>query len=178
MELALERLDAARSVFDQEGQTHAAARATGRMSVALWNLGRSEEAADHIERAFTVMAEDEHDEDFASVAAEAARIAWFSGEADAALERADLALDIAEARNLPRILSEALNTKALAMSIHPHESRALLREALEIALEHGLLNSALRAYNNLMIASGAADARMRPTRSPSRHSSSRAAAAT
>jgi predicted ATPase/class 3 adenylate cyclase len=152
MELALERLDAARSVFEQEGQTHAAARATGRMSLALWNLGRSEEAADHIERAFTVMAEDEHDEDFASVAAEAARIAWFSGQRDAALERADLALDIAEARNLPRILSEALNTKALVMSIHPHEWRALLREALEIALEHGLLNSALRAYNNLMIA--------------------------
>ena len=51
MELALERLEAARSVFEHEGQTHAAARATGRMSLALWNLGRSDEAAEHIERA-------------------------------------------------------------------------------------------------------------------------------
>ena len=152
MELALERLEAARSVFEQEGQTHAAARATGRMSLALWNLGRSEEAAEHIERAFAVMVEDEHDEDFASVAAEAARIAWFTGQRDTALERVDLALDIAEAQNIPWILSEALNTKAMAMSNHPHEWRALLREALEIALEHDLLNSALRAYNNLMIA--------------------------
>ncbi len=121
MELALERLEAARSVFEHEGQTHAAARATGRMSLALWNLGRSDEAAEHIERAFAVMAEDEHDEDFARVAAEAGRIAWFTGQRDTALERVDLALDIAEAKNIPWILSEALNTKALAMSNHPHE---------------------------------------------------------
>ena len=65
---ASRRLDPSSS---SEGQTHAAARATGRMSLALWNLGRSDEAAEHIERAFAVMAEDEHDEDFASVAAEA-----------------------------------------------------------------------------------------------------------
>jgi class 3 adenylate cyclase/predicted ATPase len=152
MDLALERLDEARSVFEEEGQTHAAARATGRMSLALWNLGRTDEAAEQIERAFAVMAEDEPDEDFARVAAEAARIAWFRGDRVTALARADLALDVAEARNIPFILSEALNTKAMVMDNHPHEWRALLREALEIALDHGLLNSALRAYNNLMIA--------------------------
>ena len=74
------------------------------------------------------------------------------GDPASALARVELALDVAEARNLPAVLSEALNTKGMALADHPHESRALLREALAIALEHDLIRSALRAYNNLMIA--------------------------
>jgi len=152
MGLALDRLGEARSTFEQEGRTHDAARAAARMSIALWNLGRTDEAADLVEEAFAVLSEDEPDADVARIAAEAARIAWFRGDRETTLARVDFALDVAEAQNLPLVLSEALNTKALTMAHHPHEWRALLREALEIALEHGLLASSLRAYNNLMIA--------------------------
>ena len=119
MELALERLERLDPSSSRKARHMPRLARRARMSLALWNLGRSEEAAEHIERAFAVMAEDEHDEDFARVAAEAARIAWFTGQRDTALERADLALDIAEARNIPWILSEALNTKAMVMSNHP-----------------------------------------------------------
>ena len=151
-ELAVERLADARAEFTAEGMTHDAARAAARMSLALWNLGRSDEAAELVEEAFAVLVEDEPDADVAKVAAEAARIAWFRGDPASALARVELALDVAEARNLPAVLSEALNTKGMALADHPHESRALLREALAIALEHDLIRSALRAYNNLMIA--------------------------
>ena len=152
MELAVGRLQEASAAFEHAGRTHDAARASARTSLSLWNLGRSDEAAELIEKAFAVLAEEDPDADIAWVAAEAARIAWFRGDRDAALARVDLALDVAEAQGLPRLISEALNTKALAMSNHPHEWRALLREALEVALEHDLIVPALRAYNNLMIA--------------------------
>ncbi|WP_411277865.1 ATP-binding protein [Gaiella sp.] len=152
MELAVERLWQAVTAFESEARTHDAARVRARISLALWNLGRTDEAAPLVEEAFAVLAKDEPDADVAWVAAEAARIAWFRGDREAALERVDLALDVAEAQGLPRVLAEALNTKAMVMSHHPHEWRALLREALEVALEHGLTNSALRAYNNLTIA--------------------------
>ena len=122
------------------------------MSVVLWNLGRTDEAAELVEQAFAVLAADEPDADIAMLAAEAARIHLFRGQKETALERVNFALDIAEAQNLPEVLSEALNTKAMLVADHPHEWRALLREALAIALEHDLLLSALRAYNNLAIA--------------------------
>jgi tetratricopeptide (TPR) repeat protein len=60
---------------------------------------------------------------------------------------------------LPEVLSHALNTKALLYHERVHESRALLREALDIALEHDLVPAALRAYNNLLVGLGMMDRR-------------------
>ena len=58
----------------------------------------------------------------------------------------------AEKLELPEQLSQALNTKALILlSIgRRHEAGALLRQALQLALDHELSAAALRAYNNLM----------------------------
>jgi tetratricopeptide (TPR) repeat protein len=52
---------------------------------------------------------------------------------------------------LPEILSQALNTKSLILGARGrwNERRALLRYALEVALEHDKPSAALRAYNNL-----------------------------
>ena len=68
-----------------------------------------------------------------------------------ASERVELALTIAEAQQLPEVLSQALNTKALLRKDHPREAGALMREALAIALEHDLVAAALRAYNNMIV---------------------------
>jgi tetratricopeptide (TPR) repeat protein len=58
------------------------------------------------------------------------------------------------------VLSQALNTKALVIRIgRPREARALIREALDVALEHDLVDSALRAYNNLAVNEWEADRR-------------------
>ena len=51
-----------------------------------------------------------------------------------------------------RVLASALNTKSLVLTHRPRESEALLRQALAIALEADLVNEALRAYNNLLVA--------------------------
>lgn len=150
-EIALERLDEARRLYEAEGRVHDAARAAAEMSRSLWNLGRTEEAIALLDPAFELLAADEPDEDLAGLAAESARVHHFAGSTEIAMERVEFALEIAEHQGLPEVLSHALNTKALLISDRQHESRALLREALDIALEHDLVSAALRAYNNLLV---------------------------
>jgi len=143
------RLRDAKALFEEAGLTHDAARVTARLSIELWKLGRGEEALELLEPALEVLSQDEPDGNIARLAAEAARIHYFLGDNKRGLERVELALEIAEVQNDPVVLSEALNTKALLIAKRRNESRALLREALAIALEHDLVPQALRAYNNL-----------------------------
>ncbi len=149
---AVERLAEARTLYEGERRPHDAARTSTRLSVAFWNLGKIDEAAALVEPAFAVLSHDgDGDVDVAMLAAEAARIHHFRGDNALALERVEFALEIAEARDAPIVLSHALNTKALIVRGRPHEARALMREALEIALDHDLVTEALRAYNNLSV---------------------------
>ncbi|MDP9286128.1 MAG: tetratricopeptide repeat protein, partial [Actinomycetota bacterium] len=148
---AAETLRDARARFEDAGLPHDAARATARLSMALWALGRGEEALELLEPALAVLAQEEPDENVAQLAAEAGRIHHFQGDDETAAQRIEFALEIAEGHGFPTVLSEALNTKALLLRGRPNESRALLREALAIALQHDLVHQALRAYNNLAV---------------------------
>jgi class 3 adenylate cyclase/predicted ATPase len=150
-ELAVERLDEARQLYEAEGRAHDAARVAAELSRVIWRLGRIEESIALLEPAFAVLSADEPDADIAWLAAESARVHHFAGNDELALERVEFALEIAEAQVLPEVLSHALNTKGLLFPQRPHEARALIREALDIALEHDLVDPALRAYNNLIV---------------------------
>ena len=152
-ELALERLHDARSLYADDGRTHDAARVAARLSLAFWQLGRTEEAIELGEPAFELLARDEPDADVAMLAAELGRLHNFRGDEKLALARLDFALHYAEDHELPEVLSQALNTKSLVLAERRHESRALLNEALAIALEHDLTAAALRAFNNLVVVS-------------------------
>ena len=67
-----------------------------------------------------------------------------------AAERTELALTLAEGLRLPRVFSEALNTKSLILDRRRSgEAYLLLQHSLEVALDNDLGASALRAYNNL-----------------------------
>jgi len=89
--------------------------------------------------------------DLAEAAAEVARLSFFMGQTDRALEFVERALVVAEQLFLPEILSMALNTKSLIVRTQgrPQEGLALLRHALHLALKHDLAGAAMRAYNNL-----------------------------
>ena len=132
---------------------HDAARVAARLSLAFWQLGRTEEAIELGEPAFELLARDEPDADVAMLAAELGRLHNFRGDEKLALARLDFALRYAEDHELPEVLSQALNTKSLVLAERRHESRALLNEALAIALEHDLTAAALRAFNNLVVVS-------------------------
>jgi class 3 adenylate cyclase len=68
-----------------------------------------------------------------------------------ALETADRALALAEAREIPAGVAEALINRALALSMahRTAEPEALLRGVIHYADRHGLSRSSMRAINNL-----------------------------
>ena len=139
------------ALFEQEGQLQPAARVSARIGELVWNHGRGADAIERMERSFAVLADDAPDESFAVLAAQLGRFLFFSGEVDTAIERIEVALELAEAYDLPEVLSAALNTKALTLIARERrrEGAALMRHALEIALDHELPSAALRAYYNL-----------------------------
>src|SRR3954467_4663790 len=116
MAAAEERLRASVETFTAEGDTHAAARAAASLGVALWYLDRADEALGTLRPAFDALADEEHDVDIGKLAAELARIEYFTGDEQRASEHIELALDVAEERGDMTLLSQALNTKSLLVS--------------------------------------------------------------
>ncbi len=148
---ALGLFERAVDLFESAGRPHDAARASARMGVVLWELDRPEEGAERMERALSVLADEEPDHDLAVLHAELGRVRYFTGDIDEAARHVDVALEIGEALWLPDVLSEALDTKGIiAGTLGRHEEEyALIRRSLELALENDVATSALRAYNNL-----------------------------
>ena len=107
--------DSARRLFEEsielheeQGETHAAARVLSRLASVDAFTGRRDEALARMERAFAVISADEPDEDLALLAARLSNGYWFGGDLERAAERAELALDIAEAHAYPAALAIAL----------------------------------------------------------------------
>src|SRR6266542_4113031 len=146
-----DRFEQAITLFEQAGQTHAAARVSARHAEVMWQTGRLADAVDRMEQAFETLKSEEPDEDLAMFAAQLARLLFFSGHPDRALERVEIALVIAESLGLPEVLSQALNTKGVVMQSRGrgNECVALMEFALKIALENDLSSAALRAFYNL-----------------------------
>jgi class 3 adenylate cyclase/predicted ATPase len=136
------------AIYEAEGQSHAAARIAGRFAQILSFTAHRDEALERMERAFEVISTDEPDEDLAVLAGQLSRSYWFSGDLERAAERAELALDIAEAQALPKALVLALRAKnaVLFSRQHVEEAHALLKHALEIALEHDLSEDVSTCY--------------------------------
>ncbi len=134
-EAAEDRLRAAYALHEEAGATHDAARVAAALGMPMWNRGKLDEAIELMENAFAVLASDEPDADVATLTAQLARLHYFAGNLDTALERIELALETAETLGLPAVLAGALNTKSLVLQNRPHESHALLREALADAAE-------------------------------------------
>ena len=152
MERAEQLYTRARDLYREAGATQAEARTTAGIARAIWTTGRTEEAIRLAEEAYAVLGSDELRREGAALAAELARLHFFTGDFDAAIARIERALPIAEQTHDMTLLASALNTKGMLYSINrPHESYALQTGALRIALDHDLVFEALRAYNNLMI---------------------------
>ena len=137
------------ALLEAIGDRPLTARAEARRADLLRIEGRVAEALTAMQAAYDALAGDEPDADFALVAAQLARLAYFAGQPERALAVVETALDVSEALALPEPLAEALNTKGCLLFARPHESEALLRESLRIALENDLAAAALRAQFNL-----------------------------
>jgi predicted ATPase/class 3 adenylate cyclase len=150
---ARRHLEQAVEAFVSLGHSHRAARVAARLATEVtWQQEHDiERALVDMERSFAELADDEHDADLALLAVQSARILYFSGRIDEAMARNELALEIAEALQLPLVLSHGLNTKGIRYAQHGRreEGMLLMRHALEIALAHDLAEPAVRAYWNL-----------------------------
>ncbi len=141
----------AADLFTSAGAPHAAARIEARTAEIDWDRGRIEDGLRRMDQAFALLSEDEPDEDLALLAAQVGRFSYFAGDNALALQRLDRALEMGESLNLPEVMAQALNTKALVLcsTARPIEGLALIRCALDLSLAHDKLTSALRAYYNL-----------------------------
>jgi class 3 adenylate cyclase/tetratricopeptide (TPR) repeat protein len=142
--------------FEALDLAHPAARVAAKLGILTWQVeGDIERAVADMERAFSVLTEHERDADLATLAASLARALYFRGRAEDAMGVNELALEIAEALDLPEVLSHGLNTKSVILRYaheRPQEASVLLRHALELALANDRSEAALRAYNNLIAA--------------------------
>jgi len=146
-------------LFESEDAMLPAARVSASLGGAIWSQGRGADALDLMESAYRVLADEEPNADLAQLAAQLGRFSYFNGDSASALERIDRALEIAEALDIPEVLSEALNTKSLILLNYGrwNEATGILRHALAIALKHDKPSAALRAYNNLVDFADATD---------------------
>ncbi len=142
--------DRAVRLYEEAGDTHAAARAQASLALVEQNLGRPGEAIDRMERAYAVIADDDPDEDLAFLLVRLGAAYYFAGRLDEAAEYAERGLDIAESLQLTEILCRGWNTKAiLAVPRRPQEAKALFELALETALKHELYARASTIGANL-----------------------------
>ncbi|MGH2679022.1 MAG: adenylate/guanylate cyclase domain-containing protein [Actinomycetota bacterium] len=146
-------------LFESQDAMLPAARVSARLGDAIWSQGKGADALELMETSYRVLADEEPNADLAQLAAQLGRFSYFGGDSVSGLERIDRALEIAEALDIPEVLSEALNTKSLILLNDGrwNEAMGLLRHALAIALEHDKPSAALRAYNNLVDVADATD---------------------
>src|SRR5439155_497302 len=148
---ALAHFEEATRLFGEVGLTHPSARVSARIGEILWDRDQIDQGIERMEAAFAVLSGEEPDADIAALAAQLARFHYFRGNLDQSLDWVDRALEIAEALWLPETISQALNTKHLVLKSRERqeEAHAVLKHALEIALENDAPQAALRAYINL-----------------------------
>jgi class 3 adenylate cyclase/tetratricopeptide (TPR) repeat protein len=148
---AEEQYQRALALFEAQGATHPAARVSAKLGEAEWQTGRLAQALERLESAFAVLAADKPDADVAALAAQLGRLHFFQGDLEQASERIESALSLAESLWLPEVISHSLITAGLIAGgrRRPEQAIALIKHALELALEHDLFLAALRACNNL-----------------------------
>jgi predicted ATPase/class 3 adenylate cyclase len=136
------------ALYEELGDTHAAARVTARLGRVDFFTDRRDEAMAAMERAFAIIADDQPDEDLAALAARLGLGYWYRADLERAAERVELALDIAEAHPYPRPLVVALRAKSALTESRGHheESLALQLRALQLALEHEFFDEASTCY--------------------------------
>jgi class 3 adenylate cyclase/tetratricopeptide (TPR) repeat protein len=150
-EAAAAALERANELYGAAGSSRESAVALALLGNTEWQMHRGERAIERMEEGLAALAGAEPDEGVAALAAELARAYFFRGDLEAAQERVEQAIDLAEELWVPEVLSNALNTAGLIAGFRgrPEYGLALIRHSLDIALENDLARVALRAYINL-----------------------------
>ena len=151
-------LGASIALYQANGDIRSAARVSGRLSSVEYWQGKSDAATARAEAAFSTMKKYEPGEELASLAAALASAYYFGGEHAKALEKAELALGLAQQLGSAEVLTRAFAAKALVSHGHrPEEALALRKHELGLAREHDLPELEMNALFNLSDLSFARD---------------------
>jgi class 3 adenylate cyclase/tetratricopeptide (TPR) repeat protein len=138
------------ALYEECGDTHAAARASGWLASVDANLGRRDEAIERMERAYSVIADDEPDEDLALLLTRLGQSYWFRGDLELASETTERSLDLGEALELPEVLVRGWNQRAMNIAARrPEEARALFQLSFDTAMANELYPLATNGASQL-----------------------------
>jgi class 3 adenylate cyclase/tetratricopeptide (TPR) repeat protein len=137
-------------LYEQAGDTHAAARVSALLGLVDQSMGRNEQAIERMEQAYNAIADDEPDADLAFLLVRLGSAHFFVGNLDQAAEWTERGLDLGEALQLPEALVRGWMNRAFIVSARrPQEARSLFRLALDTVLAHELHERAGMVYSNL-----------------------------
>jgi class 3 adenylate cyclase/tetratricopeptide (TPR) repeat protein len=143
----------AASLLEAEGQTRAALVVRARKEQLQLQRNRFVEAVPRLEAILGELGTETVDGDVAFVAGLLVRAKLNTDDTEGCLAPLEIALSYAERAGEVVLLADLLVTRGAALDIlgRPREAAGVVRHALEIALEHDVTATALRAYWNLMI---------------------------
>jgi len=150
-EQAIDYLDRAEAIFNMTGNDNGILRSATRRSFLFNSTFSSPAAIATIEPHYLGLA-DLADEVTLGVAVEVARGYALVGRTEEALDATDRALPVANALGRTDQIAELMVTRATALAFGGRsiEAMAGLRGTLEVSEQEGLLNTSIRAINNLI----------------------------
>jgi tetratricopeptide (TPR) repeat protein len=122
---------------------------TRRLSGMMRSLCRGQDAETAAQTAVAILESLAPGIDMAQAYANLAAQEMLTGRYEAAIETARRAQSLADLASAPQVLSDALNSEAVAAAILGREWTGLLERALQIALAEGLRAETGRAYCNI-----------------------------
>ncbi|HEY3765187.1 MAG TPA: AAA family ATPase [Gaiellales bacterium] len=148
---AADLAERAQALYEAAGEHGAAARVLIIRSRIDQAQGRLDEGLERMQRAYDVLREEPADESFATLTTRLAGAYYFAGDVPRCAELVEQALDLAEARGMTRVLTNAVMIKAMvgASGRHPEEARGLFQLSFDLATKHELREEASRAASNL-----------------------------
>ncbi|HZW41379.1 MAG TPA: helix-turn-helix transcriptional regulator, partial [Agromyces sp.] len=148
-ERAVEAREAALDIWRDLGDGLREGAGLSELGGVLQRLARGAAATETLERAVAVLEPLGGSDELARAICNLAGNRMMNNLDEESLELTDRAIELAERRSLPDVLSDAIDSKALAVDALGGDGVPLLEQALRIALDHALGSQAGRAWSNL-----------------------------
>ncbi len=130
------------------------ARLHRKMANVLWNeIGDTERAKDHHEKALKIMEAEPESVELASLYEDMAHMYYRTGDMVKARRPAEKAIELGKKLNAHEVIASSYASLGTIFMFTGDRNKALecLETALKIALDNGYMETALRTYNNLAI---------------------------
>ena len=148
-ERALEAITRAIELRHDAGDTLGEGAALSELGGVLQRIARGDEGTAALERAVALLEPLGESDELARALCNLAGNRMMDNLDEDAVTLADRAIELAERRDLPDVLSDALNSRGCSLNALGRPGIPEIERAVQVALDHGLGPQAGRAYSNL-----------------------------